>query len=413
MAAAASNKTCGAGAAYGADIAGLRIVATMETDVDEALALSYKSDAIHIYSSSWGPTDDGKRLEGPGSLTQMALENTVRTGRGGLGNIYVWAGGNGKLRGDNANYDGYANSRYTIAVGATDHKGKQAYYSESGAPLIACAPSDGDSAYITTINLSACKYDFGGTSAVAPMISGVIALMLHANPKLGWRDVQHILIHSAEQNDPTDSDWKLNGAGLHVNHKYGFGRVNAAKAVDLSYKWQNAPKEPTTSFGVGKVDQLIPDNDSAGVSSAISISDSFRLEHVEVIFQATHPYRGDLKIVLTSPSGTQSVLAELHSDSNADYDNWKFMSARHWGESSAGTWTLNVSDLRSGNTGTFDTWGLILYGNYPDLSDVIGISRLIADIPTAGKFMIDVNRDKKVGMEELIWLLQYLAGLRQ
>ncbi len=409
VAAAASNTTCGAGAAYSAYLSALRLVATADTDADDAQALSYKSDAIQVYSSSWGPSDDGRTLEGPGTLLSAALENNIRNGRGGLGNIYVWAGGNGATRGDNANYDGYANSRYTIAIGATDHSGKKAYYSEPGAPLIACAPSDDDSAYIITINSSGCKTDFGGTSAVAPMVSGVIALMLHANPNLGWRDVQHILIRSAVQNDPTDSDWKLNGAGFHVNHKYGFGRVNAAKAVELSQFWQNVPKEAATILGVGNVrEKSIPDNNSAGISSTITIPQSFRLEHVEVIFQASHPYRGDLKIVLTSPSGIQSVLAETHSDSNADYD-WKFMSARHWGESSAGNWTLTVSDLRSGNTGTFDAWGLILYGNYSDLSDVIGVLRTLADIPADGKF---IRNNKTIGMEEAIYFLQQAAGLR-
>lgn len=409
VAAAASNTTCGVGAAYGAYLSALRLVATADTDADDAESLSYKADAIQIYSSSWGPSDDGRTLEGPGTLLTAALENNIRNGRGGLGNIYVWAGGNGGSRGDNVNYDGYANSRYTIAVGATDHHGKKASYSEPGAPLIACTPSDDDSAYIITTALSGCKTDFGGTSAVAPMVSGVIALMLHANPNLGWRDVQHILIRSAAQNDPTDSDWKLNGAGFHVNHKYGFGRVNAAKAVELSKFWQNVPKETATTFGVGNVRaKSIPDNNSAGISSTITISESFSLEHVEVIFQASHPYRGDLKIVLTSPSGTQSVLAESHSDSNADY-NWKFMSVRHWGELSAGNWTLTVSDLKSGNTGTFDAWGLMLYGNYSDVTDVIGVLRILADIPADGKF---IRSDKKTGMEEAIYLLQQAAGLR-
>ena len=41
---------------------------------------------------------------------------------------------------------------------------------------------------------------FGGTSAAAPLVSGVIALMLEANPNLSWRDVQEILVRSARQN---------------------------------------------------------------------------------------------------------------------------------------------------------------------------------------------------------------------
>lgn len=411
--AAASNTTCGVGSAYGAYLAGLRLIADAETDVDEAEGLSYRTDAIGIFSCSWGPIDDGRRLEGPGQLLLAAFENNAKNGRSGLGSIYVWAGGNGQAKGDNVNYDGYANSRFTIAVGATDHHGKQADYSEPGAPLTVNAPSDGDSAYIITTALSDCKTDFGGTSAAAPMTAGVIALMLNANPNLGYRDVKHILIRSAVQNDPTDSDWKINAAGFHVNHKYGFGRVNAAKAVDLSLVWQNVSKELATSFGIGNVGtKNIPDNDSVGIFSTINVPQFFRLEHVEVIFKATHPFRGDLKIVLTSPSGTQSVLSELHDDYNADYDNWKFMSVRHWGESSAGNWTLTVSDLRTTNTGTFDSWGLILYGTYPDeLADVIGILRFLAGIPVSGAFMTDITGDRKVGMEDAVCLLQKIAGL--
>ncbi|MCH7751526.1 MAG: S8 family serine peptidase, partial [Planctomycetes bacterium] len=41
---------------------------------------------------------------------------------------------------------------------------------------------------------------FNGTSASAPIVSGVIALMLQANPNLTWRDVQEILVRSSRQN---------------------------------------------------------------------------------------------------------------------------------------------------------------------------------------------------------------------
>ncbi len=41
---------------------------------------------------------------------------------------------------------------------------------------------------------------FNGTSAAAPVVSGVIALMLDANPNLTFRDVQEILLRSARQN---------------------------------------------------------------------------------------------------------------------------------------------------------------------------------------------------------------------
>lgn len=69
-----------------------------------------------------------------------------------------------------------------------------------------------------------CTSNFGGTSAAAPLTAGVIALILEVNPTLGWRDVQGILISSAFKNSPTDDGWKSNGAGYHINHKFGFGK---------------------------------------------------------------------------------------------------------------------------------------------------------------------------------------------
>jgi hypothetical protein len=39
-------------------------------DADEALAIGYMCDhpeePVHVYSASWGPLDDGRRIEGPG-----------------------------------------------------------------------------------------------------------------------------------------------------------------------------------------------------------------------------------------------------------------------------------------------------------------------------------------------------------
>ena len=49
-----------------------------------------------IYTNSWGPRDDGRRMEGPGRLAYLAIENSIHNGRSGLGNIYIWAGGNGR-----------------------------------------------------------------------------------------------------------------------------------------------------------------------------------------------------------------------------------------------------------------------------------------------------------------------------
>lgn len=72
-----------------------------------------------------------------------------------------------------------------------------------------------------------CYDGFGGTSSAAPLAAGVVALMLGANKKLGWKDVQFILMSTASQIDPSDWDWTMNGVGRYVNHKYGYGLINA------------------------------------------------------------------------------------------------------------------------------------------------------------------------------------------
>ncbi|HEV8634173.1 MAG TPA: S8 family serine peptidase [Chloroflexota bacterium] len=361
---------CGVGVAYRAGLAGIRLIAGPATDADEASALTHRYDAIQVYNNSWGPFDDGARLEGPGPLTLEALEDGATNGRGGLGSIYVWAGGNGRQSGDDVNYDGYANSRFTIAVGAVDHNGVQSYYSEPGAALVVVAPSSGSGAGITTTDLRGadgyttgdCYAGFGGTSSAAPLVAGVVALTLEANPLLTWRDVQQILIDTAQKNDPLDPEWTANGAGRLVSHRYGFGRVDAAAAVRAARTWASLAPATSRTAGPASIGQALPDNNASGVTSTVVVADALAVEHVEVVLNATHPRRGDLEVVLTSPSGTRSVLARRHGDAGANYAGWRFMSTRHWGESSAGTWSLRVADVSPGQSGTFDSWTLIVHG---------------------------------------------------
>ncbi len=126
-AATGNNGLGGSGAAPGASLAGLRLIAGPADDLMEATALTYALADIDIYSNSWGPDDSGTQVSGPGPLTLAALERGVTEGRGGLGAIYVWSAGNGLDSNDNVNYDGYANSRFTIAVTAIDNQGRQSW----------------------------------------------------------------------------------------------------------------------------------------------------------------------------------------------------------------------------------------------------------------------------------------------
>ena len=381
VAAAKGNNALGvSGAAPDATLVGLRLIGDVTTDAQEAEAMGWKNDIIEIKSNSWGPNDDGVRLEGPGTLTEAALATATTSGRGGRGTVILWAGGNGGTANDNSNYDGYANSLYTIAVGALGNNGRRASYSEQGANLVITAPSNGGTLGVVTTDLvgnngyntstvtgelSNRDYtnDFGGTSSATPLAAGVVALMLKANPNLGWRDVQEILIRSATKVDATDSDWVTNAAGFAFNHKYGAGMINAQAAVTRAATWTNLTAATSRSSAQTGLTVSIPDNNSTGITRTFDLSaTNLRVEQVTLTFSALHTSRGQLAVTLTSPSGTVSRLAERHSDTNDHYSAWKFGSVRHWGENSQGQWTLRVSDLASGTTGTLTGATLTVHG---------------------------------------------------
>jgi subtilisin-like proprotein convertase family protein len=369
------------GAAPNAGLVGHRIsFSTPLSDTVWASALSRNNPVIDIYSNSWGPGDGGDSLDDASPLVRDALANSVSTGRAGHGNVYLWAGGNGGDT-DNSNYDGFANSRYAIAVAASTNNGTHSSYSEKGANILVNAPSNGGTLSITTTDRTGSTgyasgdytSTFGGTSSATPLVAGIVALMLQANPELTWRDVKNILAETAEKNDPTDSDWTTNGAGYHINHQYGFGRVDALAAVTTAITWINAGAEIQAGTS-SSPNSPIPDNNATGVSDTITINDSISIEFVEVEFSADHTYWPDLEVVLVSPDGTESVLAEKHTPSSSPsgtYDHWVFGTVRHYGENSKGSWTLRVKDLSTGDTGTFQSWTLKLYGTQaPSISDI-------------------------------------------
>ena len=70
-----SNSKCGVGVAYESNLAGLKIDLSHLSDLQIAEALGHYNDHIGIYSNSWGPTDSGRIVEGPGPLTTMTLKN--------------------------------------------------------------------------------------------------------------------------------------------------------------------------------------------------------------------------------------------------------------------------------------------------------------------------------------------------
>ncbi|KAK3854786.1 hypothetical protein Pcinc_038753 [Petrolisthes cinctipes] len=372
-----NNYKCGVGVAHGAKVGGVKILDGPVSDMTEGRGLSYALGKVDIVSCSWGPKDDGTRVEGPGTLAQLAIQEGVKKGRDGKGIIYVWAAGNGGSAGDNCNCDGYTSSIHTLSIGSASETGQFPWYGERCTSTLATAYSSGaytDQKIATTDLNDTCTVKFTGTSASAPLAAGIVALALQVNGNLTWRDMQHAVVWTSEWGPLShNTGWSTNGGGLEVNSRFGFGLLSAQGLVEAVQNWTNVAEQNVcrvmpTDVSKGQLNLSNGEWVKVEISSDGCVGSENEvnwLEHIQLITTINYTRRGSLSITLTSPHGTVADLLteRLMDGSSRGFQKWPFMSVHTWAENPRGTWTVNISDssqmTANGAVGEIE---LILYG---------------------------------------------------
>jgi M6 family metalloprotease-like protein len=161
----------------------------------------------------------------------------------------------------------------------------------------------------------------------------------------------------SSESRPHSHEWDGRDSGLVISNLSGPGET---MTFDIG---GSLPAE--TASGQASPDLAIPDNRSAGVSSSINITQSGSVSRIKVSLDIKHPYVGDLRVALISPSGKSAVLhAQLGGAADnlvTTYDSaTPGILSEMLGQSLSGNWVLNVSDRAQRDVGRLRSWKLEL-----------------------------------------------------
>jgi subtilisin-like proprotein convertase family protein len=336
-----------------------------------------------IANHSWGWSTAFYANAGNASFDRFfsSFDAAVREGRDGLGTLVNIAAGNFKANGIDTNASNLSNERQAVVVAAVTSDGQLTSYSSQGASIWVAAPSGGGSkgGILTTdipgtagYSVTGTTSTFSGTSAATPQVSGVEALMLEANPGLGWRDAKLILAYSAQQLTSVSaienggSHW--NGGGTYFSNDVGFGVIDARAAVRLAETWTETSTSTNEATVSGSFTQQTRIADVGTAEFKITLGSGVSVETMTLDFDGWHGRVSDLTIELISPAGTRSVVLS-GKNNDAILDDWRLTSNAFLGEDSAGTWTVRITDSKSGMPGLVNALTLKAYGSAPTPDD--------------------------------------------
>jgi subtilisin family serine protease len=399
-----------------------------------------KSSLIDIFNYSYGSKSCAFWRIDPLYLAQILTG--IKKQRNGKGSIYVTSSGNNYV-GDvsecnenfsglyfgNANLDQFKSSPFVLSVGALNSSGAHTEYSTPGSNIWISAPGGGDGETepgLITTDLEGCSYGRSistsvtnnfekgleslnsncnytssavGTSFAAPIVSGVIALMLSVNPDLSWRDVKHILATTATKTNPTAGSenhplqldipnnvyqfgWIENKAGYWFHNRYGFGRVNAKSAVEMAKNYSSLLGDlidfryyPSDFWPYSKDvnNGLIPDYSSTGITDKINFKSHLSVESVQILLNIDHLNPSDIGIELKSPMGTTLKLMNINSGIiTSNLYDVILTASGFYGEDAFGEWQIKIIDGMTGVTGVLKDWKINILGHkIPNTSDLI------------------------------------------
>ncbi|MCD8485712.1 S8 family serine peptidase [Oscillatoria amoena NRMC-F 0135] len=403
------------GVAPGCALMPIRTTGFLDDESIEQIFSWASSRGAAVISCSWGPA----AVNFPLSLRQSAALNRAATqGRQGKGCVIVFAAGNANrpvngtideqgwpnnvLRGPTRWLVGFAVHPDAIAVSASTSLGQKAAYSNWGNGISVCAPSNNappgmwlqQTGYIPTppavtgalpglgmltadrvgaAGYSAGDYtsEFGGTSSACPIVAGVAALVLSANPDLTAAQVKQILQQTADKIVDTSADPQFgfrrgtyNEAGY--SEWFGYGKVNAFRAVSAARQMFMGTPSVARRLTLQNNSRInLVDNNPQGVTSAIAVSDAGQLRDLQVAVDVEHSFLGDLEIYLLSPTNRRILLQSRTLGRNTRLETTYSLQTvpalrQLLNLPVRGNWQLLLIDFAAGDTGSLRGWQLTI-----------------------------------------------------
>jgi subtilisin family serine protease len=383
---ACANGNFGAsGVAPEAKLIPIRLASGLRSQAEADAFVWAAQNGADVISCSWGPPDGAwwdpndplhQQVVPLADSTRLAIDYAVTQGRNGKGCVVLFAAGNGNESVDN---DGYASYQNVIAVAACNDIGVRSVYSDFGKAVWCAFPSnDGQPSLTpgiwTTDRSGAAGYNpgddvrgdrtgnytnaFGGTSSSTPGVAGVVALILARNPDLRWDQVREILRQSCDPIDPAGGQYDETGRSPF----YGYGRVNARKAVELALPSSETPMQTY------RVVQDVPIRDFETARLSLAVGSTELMQSIQVTIDLEHSYIGDLVVMLYPPESLSQQPIILHDRTEGDTDNLQrtFDPSNipalqpMIGMTPAGTWTLEVTDKAARDTGMLRSFAIEL-----------------------------------------------------